>query len=448
MPPKTAVLVLAANPKDTPGLRLDHEVREIQSGLLRNKSRVFQIRQDWAVRPRDVRRALLEHRPSIVHFSGHGTGEEGLVLEDDSGISQIVSTSAIAGLFALFSEQVKCVVLNACFSERQAKAIAQHVEFVIGMNRAIADHAAIEFAIGFYDAVAAGEGFETAFRFGCNAIELAGLPGHLTPVLLRKNQALQVNNVAPAIHFGTGAEVTRSSRDEFAVMSLPALNASGWSTASVMRRLEELDYENIKGLDSISEGSASQWEQIADSNPDGYSFLMDGTNEIVGYWHFEALPDKLFSRALCGELEDSEITVENVTMLCAPGVVNIYFIIFLIEKRFRGFRANRLLFDAFTSRLLELSAVGIYVRTICANAFTPEGVGLCNSLGMHYSRPHNRLGLIYRIETDEADLLQRGKAQYPSDYLAAVNCAQPASEASKRAHKASYDNAHSRLSKP
>src|SRR5206468_5409993 len=128
MSSKTSVLVLAANPKDTPSLRLDHEVREIQAGLLRSCRKGFQIRQDWAVRPRDVRRALLEHRPRIVHFCGHGEGEEGLVLEDDCGASQNVSTSAIAGLFELFTEHVRCVVLNACFSETQARALAQHVD--------------------------------------------------------------------------------------------------------------------------------------------------------------------------------------------------------------------------------------------------------------------------------------------------------------------------------
>lgn len=406
---KTAVLVLAANPKDTPGLRLDHEVREIQSGLLRSGSRMFQIRQDWAVRPRDVRRALLEHRPRIVHFCGHGNGEEGLVLEDDGGTSQIVSTSAIAGLFALFSQHVRCVVLNACFSESQAKAIAQHVDCVVGMNRAITDHAAIEFAIGFYDAIAAGEEYDVAFRFGCNAIELAGLPGSLTPVMIRKEESVPLQIVAHVPPPGRGAMQTRSAGDELTVKSLQALHAAGWSTADVMKRLEQLDYETVAGLDLTSEGSAAGWEKIADSNPDGYAFLVERGNEIVGYWHFEALPDDLITRAREGELEDGDLSVDNVTLLCAPGMLDIYFIIFAVEKRVRGFRANRLLLDAFVERLEELASIGIYVRTICANAFTPEGVGLCKSFGMQYLRPHQRLGLMYQLDVQESALLRGWK---------------------------------------
>lgn len=406
---RTAVLVLAANPTDTPTLRLDQEVREIQSGLFRNRSRAFQIRQDWAVRPRDVRRALLEHRPGIVHFCGHGTGEEGLVLEDDTGTSQIVSTSAIAGLFALFSQHVRCVVLNACFSESQAKAIAQHVECVVGMNRAIGDHAAIEFAIGFYDAIAAGETIEVAFRFGCNAIELAGLPDHQTPVLLRRESMQPTPTTTHAVPQQHELAPTRSAGNEFIIKSLQALNASGWSTTNVMRRLEQLDYDNVAGLDVMSEGQSAQWELIADSNPDGYMFLVDRGNEIVGYWHFEALPEHLFDRACEGSLEDGEIAVDNITMLCAPGVLDIYFIIFVVEKRFRGLRANRLLLDAFLDRLEELADVGIYIRRICANAFTPEGVGLCRSLGMRLLGPHLRSGLMFELDLREAGVLLRSR---------------------------------------
>ena len=406
---KSAVLVLAANPTDTPTLRLDKEVREIQNGLLRGGSRAFHIRQDWAVRPRDVRRALLEHRPRIVHFCGHGTGEEGLVLEDDSGTSQLVSTSAIAGLFALFSEHVKCVVLNACFSEDQANAIAQHVECVIGMSRAIADHAAIEFAIGFYDAIAAGETYEVAFRFGCNAIELAGLPGHLTPVIVGPGpaalQPVETSSSPPRRPLA----VNRSKPDDLVVRSLRDLNASGWSTEAIMKRVERLDYDNVAGLDVTSEGSAETWQAIAESNPDGYAFLADATNEIIGYWHFEALPPVLYKRAKSGDLEDGEITLGNITLLCAPAVLDIYFIIFVVEKQFRGLRANRLLLDAFIERVHELASFGIIIRNVCANAFTPEGVGLCNSLGMTYVQPHRRTGLIYELDVNDSEIISRSR---------------------------------------
>src|SRR5207244_12574514 len=115
-------------------------------------------------------------KPAYVHFCGHGTGRTGIVLE-----GQLVDADALAGLFGLFSAKIKCVVLNACYSTVQAQAIAKHIDFVIGMNKAIGDSAAIEFAAAFYDALGAGESIDFAFALGCNAIQLAGISEHLTP---------------------------------------------------------------------------------------------------------------------------------------------------------------------------------------------------------------------------------------------------------------------------
>jgi hypothetical protein len=208
--PKKVLLFLAANPTDTYKLRLDEEVREIEAGLRRSQYRDrFELKQQWAVRPIDLRRAMLDCKPQIVHFAGHGIGQatrgqsteatraisladgvaafdEGLVLEDATGQAKLVSTEALSALFELFANSVECVVLNACYSERQASAIAQHIPYVIGMNQAIGDLAAIEFAIGFYDALGAGESIERAYKSGCVAIRLAGISEHLTPTIMSR----------------------------------------------------------------------------------------------------------------------------------------------------------------------------------------------------------------------------------------------------------------------
>ncbi|MGB7247705.1 MAG: CHAT domain-containing protein, partial [Phormidesmis sp.] len=167
------ILFLAANPKNTRSLRLDQELRDIGEGLQRAQKRDrFTLEQRLAVRPRDIQRAMLDVRPQIVHFSGHGEGEEGLVFEDVSGNAQRVSGDALGSLFSLFSDQIQCVLLNGCYSEVQAKAIVQHVPYVIGMRRAIEDRSAITFSIGFYDALGAGRDIEFAYRLGCNAIQM------------------------------------------------------------------------------------------------------------------------------------------------------------------------------------------------------------------------------------------------------------------------------------
>ncbi len=169
-------------------LRLDEEVREIQAGLERAKIREqFEIITKWAVRPADLRRALLDHQPEIVHFSGHGEGEQGLVLEDDHGQLQLVSTESLGRLFRLFQDKIECVLLNACYSEAQAEAIFQHINYVVGMNKAVGDRAAIKFAVGFYDALGAGRTYEDAYEFGRIAIDLENIPESATPVLKSRN---------------------------------------------------------------------------------------------------------------------------------------------------------------------------------------------------------------------------------------------------------------------
>ncbi len=126
------ILFLAANPQGTTPLRLDRELRDISEGLQRAQKRDrFKLEQRSAVRPRDIQRAMLDLNPQIIHFSGHGEGEAGLVFEDEIGNSKLVDGDALAALFELFADRLNCVVLNGCYSEVQAQAIAQHIPYVI-----------------------------------------------------------------------------------------------------------------------------------------------------------------------------------------------------------------------------------------------------------------------------------------------------------------------------
>ncbi|MGB3653557.1 MAG: CHAT domain-containing protein [Rivularia sp. (in: cyanobacteria)] len=186
------ILILSANPQNTDRLRLDEEVREIKAALKLSKNRQqFEVVTESALRVNDLRRSLLDNLPHIVHFSGHGSGSDGLALENKLGQMQLVSSEALGELFKSF-EQIECVVLNACYSEVQAEAIYQHIDCAIGMSQAIGDVAAIEFATGFYDALAAGRSYRDAFEFGCGAINLQGIPESKTPQIKARKNAFAV----------------------------------------------------------------------------------------------------------------------------------------------------------------------------------------------------------------------------------------------------------------
>ena len=192
----TKILILSANPKNTTNLRLDEEVREIKNTLQLSPHRnEFQIITESAVRVDDLTRFLSHHQPTIVHFSGHGSGTDGLNLEDNSGHQQLVSTQALAKLFDLFQQQVECVLLNACYSKEQAAAIHQHIDCVVGMNKAIGDKAAIKFSIGFYTALFTNRNYQDCFDMGCTSIDLQEIPEYATPEIKIRRRRYQKSKV-------------------------------------------------------------------------------------------------------------------------------------------------------------------------------------------------------------------------------------------------------------
>ena len=165
------ILILASNPRKD--LNLDREIRDLKRAIENSRNQEeFEVVDELAVRVGDLQELLHKHRPQIVHFCGHGSGKQGLVFESDMGREHWVSTDALSNLFRLFSSRVECVLLNACYSEEQAGAIVDHINYVIGMNQEIRDDAAIAFSKGFYRALGYACSIEQSYEFGCNAIQL------------------------------------------------------------------------------------------------------------------------------------------------------------------------------------------------------------------------------------------------------------------------------------
>ena len=107
-----------------------------------------------------------------------------IYLEDDSGKSHPVSGQALNHLFSTLNDNIKCVVLNACYSEQQARAIAQNIDYVIGMSDAIEDSSAVNFTAAFYQALAYGRDLKTAFNLGCGQIEMGNSGEQEIPLLI------------------------------------------------------------------------------------------------------------------------------------------------------------------------------------------------------------------------------------------------------------------------
>ncbi|GAB1542248.1 hypothetical protein NUACC21_49220 [Scytonema sp. NUACC21] len=181
------ILFLTAEPNDTSCLRVTQELRDIkekiQQANLRDR---FLLEYSFSARPGDISQAILNFTPQIVHFSGHGTSHGELCFENEFGQAHPVEPKALAALFELVADSVRCVILNACYSDAQAKAIVKHIPFIIGMRKEIEDRAAIAFAVGFYKALGANRSIEEAYEFGCVETQLQGLSENLIPIIRKK----------------------------------------------------------------------------------------------------------------------------------------------------------------------------------------------------------------------------------------------------------------------
>ncbi len=205
------ILFLTASPQDLVRLNLEQEANRIQESILhRAWSHEFQVVQRWKTSAADLQESLHDYQPDIVHFSSHGSPQHEIILENAKGKPVAVPASTLGKLFALHKANVRCVVLNACYSQPQAAAIAAHIPCVIGMSDAIADTMAQEFAAAFYRALADGSDLNAAFGQGALQIELSG-----------DEEQAQVPALLPDIDAGKGLRLVSGQRFASAPPALP-----------------------------------------------------------------------------------------------------------------------------------------------------------------------------------------------------------------------------------
>lgn len=188
------VLFLAANPTGTAKLDLSKEYDEITEKIYAaTDGKKFDFEIKHATSTEELPKLLMRHKPAIVHFSSHGT-TEGLILENTKHEMELVRPDLLTRLFAIINKdnKIKCVILNACYSEGQAKAISQAVDFVIGMSQPITDKTAIRFAGQFYQALGFKKSILEAFELGRVAAGLSGLHEDDAPKLHQRTETIVI----------------------------------------------------------------------------------------------------------------------------------------------------------------------------------------------------------------------------------------------------------------
>jgi hypothetical protein len=169
---RVRILFLAANPETAVALDLEEEIRSLEGELRAVDHRDdIELIQAPAARPDDVIRLLREDPPTIVHFSGHGS-QDGIILRTESAY---IAVSGPALAEVLGDRGIKLVVLNSCFSDLQAEALAATVPALVGTTAAVGDEAARRFSTAFYRTIGNGHAVGEAFRDGRDAVVMYNL---------------------------------------------------------------------------------------------------------------------------------------------------------------------------------------------------------------------------------------------------------------------------------
>lgn len=186
---KLTVLFMSASPVAETRLRVDAECRDIEEKIRSSDMRDrIVVKQANAARPDDLIGALLREKPNVLHFSGHGSEAEELVMEDSGGRTATVSKEDLVQVFRAVGGEFRGVVLNACFSRAQALALVEVVDFAIGMRASIGDKAARVFAAAFYRGLAYGQTLKQAFDQGVLSMRLEKTGHHELPELVTRER--------------------------------------------------------------------------------------------------------------------------------------------------------------------------------------------------------------------------------------------------------------------
>jgi hypothetical protein len=188
------ILIFTANTAGEAQLDLSEEFSRIREMLdeegLNDRCQIKRIR---LVTPEVIMEEILEYKPHVVHFSGHGvrqrdnganggqrrgfgeeaeaeeaaTGDEGietsnngaLVVHNGSNYGSFqIGADFLGGVFEIAMEDelpTHTVVFNACHSEAVSGGVAAYIDNVIATNNEIGDKAAIGFSSTFYQRLVA-----------------------------------------------------------------------------------------------------------------------------------------------------------------------------------------------------------------------------------------------------------------------------------------------------
>lgn len=164
------ILFAAANPSDQARVQTDVELRTIKAEMAKGSNRddFNFLPTQFAVRITELMRSFKD-RPTILHFAGHGEAE-GIIISTNDNESLMLNDGTMKRLFKPLKGNTELVLLNNCYSAKQAELISSFGITVIGHNMPVGDEAAASFSKGFYLGLSEGMSYEDAYNDGVTAV--------------------------------------------------------------------------------------------------------------------------------------------------------------------------------------------------------------------------------------------------------------------------------------
>ncbi|MCL5434712.1 MAG: hypothetical protein M1559_03325 [Candidatus Marsarchaeota archaeon] len=170
-----------------------------------------------------------------------------------------------------------------------------------------------------------------------------------------------------------------------------------YSYESLLDRLIYLDYADMKGITKEEEGTRENWVPVFKKSPYSSRYLVDGDLNVLGYWHFVALKEKLFRKAEKGLMLDQEITADKVYSLEKKGRYMMYFVETVTHPSIRNTDAVAMLDESFYDAVYDFARSGIFFTKRVTNAVTPEAVKRATGFGMKFVTKNIYRGSIYSM---------------------------------------------------
>jgi len=198
-PTRSIVMLIGASPSDQATLLLSAEFDMINSAVRQGTHRDdIAIEQSQNTLASELVPDLVRSSPKLVHFSGHGRESGELIFEDPHGASAPLRPELLGAVFSGFSDIIRCVVLNACWSESQADIIGAHIPVVVGMSTQVSDLAALNFSSTFYLAIGEGKSVSEAFSLAVLQLRVATPSDAEAPILRIRQGAGEVVLAGPS----------------------------------------------------------------------------------------------------------------------------------------------------------------------------------------------------------------------------------------------------------